>query len=65
MEEIKTTATSNHKRKMIAAFIFAGITLAGIITGFFTYSIRKPTLQLMMRLWMAASILLLRKYTGQ
>ena len=35
MEEIKTTPPSNHKKKMIAAFIFAGITLAGIITGFF------------------------------
>ncbi|MEK7197521.1 MAG: biotin/lipoyl-binding protein, partial [Nitrospirota bacterium] len=41
MEEIKTTAPSNHKKKMMAAFIFAGITLAGIITGFFYIQYKK------------------------
>lgn len=41
MEEIKTTATSNNKKKMMAAFIFAGITLAGIITGFFYIQYKK------------------------
>jgi len=41
MEEIKTTAPSNHKKKMIAAFIFASITLAGIITGFFYIQYKK------------------------
>lgn len=41
MEEIKTTAPSNHKKKIMAAFIFAGITLAGIITGFFYIQYKK------------------------
>ena len=35
MEENRVLTNGNHRRKIIAAFIFAGVSIAGIIAGFF------------------------------
>jgi len=50
MEEEKTSPQTNHKKKKIAAAVFAIIAIAGLSQATFMSSIKRPTSQQTMRL---------------